>query len=52
MKLTSTKYSDTTFSIATLILRLGLGILMIHHGYDKLQHFSEYSKTFTNPLEY
>ncbi|MER3498172.1 MAG: DoxX family protein [Chitinophagaceae bacterium] len=50
MKLTSTNYSDTAFSIATLILRLGLGILMIPHGYDKLQHFAERSQTFTNPF--
>ena len=50
MKLTSTKYSDTVFSIATLVLRLGLGSLMIPHGYDKLQHFTERSQTFTNPF--
>ena len=50
MKLISTKYSNTAFSITTLILRLGLGILMIPHGYDKLQHFSERSQTFTNPF--
>jgi len=50
MKLTTTKYSTTAFSIATLVLRLGLGMLMIPHGYDKLQHFSERSQTFTNPF--
>ena len=50
MKLTTAKYSNTAFSIATLLLRLGLGILMIPHGYDKLQHFSERSQTFTNPF--
>jgi putative oxidoreductase len=50
VKLTTTKYSNTSFSIATLVLRLGLGILMIPHGYDKLQHFSERSQTFTNPF--
>jgi len=50
MKFASTKYSNTAFSIATLLLRLGLGILMIPHGYDKLQRFSERSQTFTNPF--
>jgi len=50
MKLTSTKYSNTAFSVATLLLRLGLGSLMIPHGYDKLQHFTERSQTFTNPF--
>jgi putative oxidoreductase len=50
VKLTSTKYSNTAFSIATLVLRFGLGSLMIPHGYDKLQHFTERSQTFTNPF--
>lgn len=38
----------TPFSIAfgLLLLRLGLGILMIPHGYDKLIHISDYQKTF------
>jgi putative oxidoreductase len=50
MKLISTKYSNAAFSIATLVLRLGLGILMIPHGYNKLQHFTERAQTFTNPF--
>jgi putative oxidoreductase len=50
MKLTSTRYSDAAFSVALLLLRLGLGALMIPHGWDKLQHFSERSQTFTNPF--
>jgi len=39
-KLTSTKYSAGAFSTAMLVLRLGIGILMLMHGYQKLTHFS------------
>ena len=38
-KLLSTKYSAGAFSTAMLVLRLGLGALMLKHGYDKLVHF-------------
>jgi putative oxidoreductase len=47
-KLTSTGYTETTLSIALLILRVGVGVLMIHHGYDKLTHFDEYKADFMN----
>src|SRR5438552_19091940 len=51
MKIASTKYSTTAFSLATLILRLGLGIIMLAaHGYDKLQHFAKYSARFSDPF--
>jgi putative oxidoreductase len=32
------------------LLRAGLGILMIPHGYDKLVHFASYKKDFLNFL--
>ena len=47
-KLLSTKYSTGAFSVATLILRLGSGVLLMHHGYDKLIHFGTMQNTFTN----
>jgi putative oxidoreductase len=51
MKIASTRYSDTAVTFAVLILRLGLGFLMlIPHGWDKLQHFSEKSHNFLDPL--
>lgn len=34
--------------MAMLILRLCFGILIAHHGYDKLIHFSEMQNTFMN----
>ncbi len=49
-KLLSTKYSDTSFNIAILLLRLGSGGLMIHHGYGKLAGFAAKSHTFSDPL--
>lgn len=49
-KLISTKYSPAAFNAAILILRLGLGVLMMHGGYNKLVHFAEMQKTFINFL--
>ena len=39
-KLLSTNYSAGAFNFAMLVLRLGLGILMMHHGYQKLINFN------------
>lgn len=47
-KLLSAKYSAGAVSAAMLVLRLGVGILMMNHGYDKLLHFSEYQDKFIN----
>ena len=49
-KLLSTRYSAGAFNMAMLLLRLTAGILMMHHGYDKLIHFSEYKDSFMNFL--
>jgi putative oxidoreductase len=49
-KLLSTKYSAGAFSTAMLVLRLGVGILMMMHGYDKLVHFGAKQNTFMNFL--
>ncbi|MFZ1785335.1 MAG: DoxX family protein [Ferruginibacter sp.] len=47
-KLLSTKYSAGAFNAAMLLLRLGFGILMMSHGYQKLIHFAEYQTKFMN----
>lgn len=47
-KLLSAKYSARAVSVAMLLLRLGVGILMMHYGYDKLVHFGEYQDKFMN----
>ena len=38
-KLFSARYSAGAVSAATLVLRLVFGLLIIKHGWDKLQHF-------------
>lgn len=47
-KLLSTKYSAGAVSGAMLILRLGAGLLMINHGYDKLIHYGTMHNEFIN----
>ncbi|HET8573189.1 MAG TPA: DoxX family protein [Edaphocola sp.] len=48
-KLMSTKYSKTAFNLATLILRVCLGAVMIPgHGWAKLSKFSEMQDKFMN----
>jgi putative oxidoreductase len=47
-KLLSTKYSAGAFNTAMLVLRLGMGILMMMHGYNKLVHFADKQHTFMN----
>ncbi len=49
-KLLSTRYSETSFSLALFLLRIAAGGLMIAHGYDKLMRFSEYAPGFTDPF--
>jgi putative oxidoreductase len=47
-KLLSAKYSAGAVSAAMLVLRLGLGILIMSHGYYKLTHFAELQHKFTS----
>jgi putative oxidoreductase len=47
-RLLSTKYSAGAFNAAMLVLRLGLGALMMNIGYDKLVHFAEKRADFMN----
>jgi putative oxidoreductase len=49
-KLISTAYTNFSFNLATFVLRLALGVLMIPHGYDKLVKFSQYKADFMNFL--
>ncbi len=49
-KLISTGYNDFSFNLATFLIRAGMGLLMIPHGYDKLIHFAQYKKDFMNFL--
>ena len=49
-KLTSTSYTTGAFNAGVLLLRLGMGALMMKHGYDKLIHFAKYKSQFINFL--
>jgi putative oxidoreductase len=45
-KLFSARYSASAFNIAMLVLRLGFGILICKHGYDKLENFATIKTQF------
>lgn len=45
-KILSTKISDTRLNIALLILRVTAGVLLAHHGYQKLTKFSDIEPKF------
>ncbi|HRP31991.1 MAG TPA: DoxX family protein [Agriterribacter sp.] len=49
-KLLSTNYTDWAVSIALLVLRVGMGVMMLPHGYGKLVHFAERKNSFMNFL--
>ena len=49
-KLFTTGYSTSAFNLALLILRVGSGILMMNHGYDKLVKFQDMAPNFMNFL--
>lgn len=49
-KIFSIGYSNWAFNLAMLVLRVSMGVLMIPHGYDKLVHFSKYSRDFMHFL--
>lgn len=40
-KLFSTRYNAGAFNTALLVLRLGFGILLAHHGYQKFSNFHQ-----------
>ena len=50
-KIFSTRISESVFSFAMLILRLGASSLMLmNHGLDKLIHFSQKAGGFADPF--
>lgn len=50
-KLFNTRTSESAFSFAMLVLRVGAGsLMMINHGLDKLMHFSQKAGSFTDPF--
>jgi putative oxidoreductase len=50
-KFLSTSYSETSFNLATLALRLAAGLMIcINHGFSKLIHFSTEQFSFFDPF--
>ena len=50
-KLFSTRTSESAFSFAMFVLRVGAGsLMMINHGLDKLMHFSQKAAMFSDPF--
>ena len=49
-KLFSTKYPATAFTLATLLLRLACGGLMIPYGFNNLIHFARMAQIFSDPF--
>lgn len=49
-KLFSTRYNDNSISFALLLLRVAMGGLIIHHGFDKLTHFVAVARSFPDPF--
>jgi putative oxidoreductase len=47
-KILSTKYSANAFNVAMLVLRLGVGVLMLKHGYEKLTNFEDTAQNMPN----
>ncbi|MEO8405974.1 MAG: DoxX family protein [Chitinophagaceae bacterium] len=49
-KLFSSRYTDNGIGFALLVLRLTSGILIIHHGYQKLMHFTGMAAKMVDPF--
>jgi len=49
-RLLSIKYSAGAFNFAMLVLRIGSGVLMMNHGYQKLVNFAKYKTQFMSFL--
>lgn len=49
-RISSTKYSHGGVQFSLLLLRVGLGVLMLTHGWQKLMHFSDMAPHFFGPF--
>jgi len=45
-----TRYPAWAFNLSQFLLRMGMGMLLMPHGYDKLVHFKSYSQGFLDPF--
>lgn len=49
-RLFSTRFSNGAVNFSLLVLRVGLGLMLLTHGWAKIQHFNELAPGFTDPL--
>lgn len=49
-KITSIRYSKSGVNLCLLLLRLGLGIMMLTHGLPKLLHYNKMAPDFFDPF--
>jgi putative oxidoreductase len=49
-RLLQTAYTEPAFSIGLFLLRVACSIMMIPHGWDKLQNFDKLSAGFADPF--
>jgi putative oxidoreductase len=49
-KMMTVKYTAGAVNAGMLFLRMGLGILMFHHGFEKITHFNETAQHMPNLL--
>jgi putative oxidoreductase len=50
MKLLSANYTSGAINAGLLVLRVGMGVLLAPHGYDKIKNFDAYKAQFINFL--
>lgn len=49
-RLLQIRYTDNAVTISMLLLRVGLGLMMLPHGYQKLIHFADRASRFADPF--
>ena len=49
-KITSTKFTNGGVHFSLLLLRIGLGLMMLTHGIPKLLHFNKMAPDFFDPF--
>ncbi|MFN4315081.1 MAG: DoxX family protein [Chitinophagaceae bacterium] len=49
-RLLQIRYTDNAVTVSMLLLRVGLGLMMIPHGYQKLINFADRASKFADPF--
>lgn len=49
-RINSTRFTNTGVHFCLLLLRVGLGLMMLNHGLPKLMHFNQMAPDFFDPV--